>query len=364
MKNFGETIRKFRKQKEMTQEQLAEYLNISTQSISKWETNLTLPDITLIPMLANIFDVSTDVLLGVDITAKEKRIQEIIDNADKYSLSGDNEKSAVILRDGLKHYPNSYKLMAKLISVIPSEKEIIEIAEKILAECTDIEYRYLAVQQLCYAYSRIGETAKAEKLAYEFPPLPFSRNILLLYVYSGEKLFKTYQECIFTNLYLALEFIENNTYSYDKINKYDYFENEKSYYTVEECIIIWQKIIAILEIIFEDGNYDYQTRALLADTYKSIAKFYVRLEDFENAVENLKLAAEHSIKNDESYNPDNEHTALIFRGKKFSYNTENDEINTSMQLLNSMDSFDFESIRQHTEFIETEKRLKKYAKRR
>ena len=63
--NFGETIKKLRKQKDMTQEQLAEYLNISPQAISRWEINSTLPDITLIPMLANIFDVTTDMLLGV-----------------------------------------------------------------------------------------------------------------------------------------------------------------------------------------------------------------------------------------------------------------------------------------------------------
>lgn len=75
--NIGETIKKLRKQKDITQEQLAEYLNISPQAISRWEISSTLPDITLIPMLANIFDVSTDMLFGVDIDAKEKRIEAI-----------------------------------------------------------------------------------------------------------------------------------------------------------------------------------------------------------------------------------------------------------------------------------------------
>jgi transcriptional regulator with XRE-family HTH domain len=60
--NLGEIIKKLRMQKDMTQEQLAEYLNISSQAISKWETNVSLPDITLVPVLANIFDVSADVL--------------------------------------------------------------------------------------------------------------------------------------------------------------------------------------------------------------------------------------------------------------------------------------------------------------
>ena len=113
--NIGETIKKLRKQKDMTQEQLAEYLNISTQAVSKWETNLTLPDITLVPMLANIFDVTTDMLLGVDIDAKEKRIGEISVNAYEYFKKGYKEKALEIFRNGLKEYPNSYSLMLGII---------------------------------------------------------------------------------------------------------------------------------------------------------------------------------------------------------------------------------------------------------
>ena len=109
--NIGETIKKLRKQKDMTQEQLAEYLNISPQAISRWEINSTLPDITLIPTLANIFDVSADVLLGIDITMKEKRIQEIVEQAIEYKKDDKVEKSIELLRKGLKIFPNSYKIL-------------------------------------------------------------------------------------------------------------------------------------------------------------------------------------------------------------------------------------------------------------
>ena len=162
--NIGETIKKLSKQKDMTQEQLAEYLNISTQAISRWEINSTLPDITLIPMLANIFDVSTDVLLGVDIDDKQKRIQEIISKSDEYTFNGFNVKEATeTLRKGLKEYPNSYKIMSNLMFClwrelydkayseerIGSLKEIIKLGEKILAECTNDECRHNAIQVLC-----------------------------------------------------------------------------------------------------------------------------------------------------------------------------------------------------------------------
>jgi chemotaxis protein CheY-P-specific phosphatase CheC len=68
--NIGETIKRLRKQKGMTQEQLAEYLDLSPQAVSRWEINSTLPDIKHIPMLANIFNVSSDMLLGIGAAAK------------------------------------------------------------------------------------------------------------------------------------------------------------------------------------------------------------------------------------------------------------------------------------------------------
>ena len=161
--NFGETIKRLRREKDMTQEQLAEYLNISTQAVSRWETNSSLPDISLIPMIANMFDVSADVLLGIDIASKEKKIQDILDHAKEYSDNGYSDKSAEILREGLREYPNNYNIMRNLMYSIWSlrysdekteeertaiKKEVISIGEKILAECTDDVCRHGAVQML------------------------------------------------------------------------------------------------------------------------------------------------------------------------------------------------------------------------
>ena len=65
MLKIGEKIKELRKAQNITQEKLAEYLNISYQAISKWENGLALPDITLIPSLSNFFGVSADYLLGI-----------------------------------------------------------------------------------------------------------------------------------------------------------------------------------------------------------------------------------------------------------------------------------------------------------
>ena len=57
---IGNRIRELRKASGMTQEQLAEQIGISFQAVSKWENNIALPDISLVPALARIFGVTTD----------------------------------------------------------------------------------------------------------------------------------------------------------------------------------------------------------------------------------------------------------------------------------------------------------------
>ena len=61
---FGDRISFLRKLKGLTQAQLAEKLGISAQAVSKWESGLSCPDIMMLVPLADIFGVSTDMLLG------------------------------------------------------------------------------------------------------------------------------------------------------------------------------------------------------------------------------------------------------------------------------------------------------------
>ena len=72
--NLGQTVTALRKSRSITQEQLADALGISSQSVSKWETGATLPDISLLPALADYFDVSIDYLFhGESVTYGDLR---------------------------------------------------------------------------------------------------------------------------------------------------------------------------------------------------------------------------------------------------------------------------------------------------
>lgn len=65
MAEIGKNIALLRKQKNMTQEELASILHVSPQAVSKWENELSCPDIALLPQLAAVFGVSVDFLLGI-----------------------------------------------------------------------------------------------------------------------------------------------------------------------------------------------------------------------------------------------------------------------------------------------------------
>ena len=60
-RNFSNNFKTMRKQRNLTQEQIAETLGVSCQAVSKWETNSSYPDITLLPSVADYFGVSFDI---------------------------------------------------------------------------------------------------------------------------------------------------------------------------------------------------------------------------------------------------------------------------------------------------------------
>ncbi len=74
---IGEEIARRRKQRGITQQELAVFMNVSKASVSKWETGQSYPDITSLPLLAAYFDCSVDELLILDSQLSPKEIQRI-----------------------------------------------------------------------------------------------------------------------------------------------------------------------------------------------------------------------------------------------------------------------------------------------
>lgn len=73
---LGEKIAEKRRVRGMTQEEVAEKLGVTSQAVSKWENNNSLPDITLLPAIARLFDIAVDALLSVEQIDKKARYAE------------------------------------------------------------------------------------------------------------------------------------------------------------------------------------------------------------------------------------------------------------------------------------------------
>ena len=78
---IAEKLKQLRKDNNMTQEDLAEKLNVSRQTISKWETNTTIPDADNIVAISKLFNITTDELLDYRVETVQKKKQFIMDMA-------------------------------------------------------------------------------------------------------------------------------------------------------------------------------------------------------------------------------------------------------------------------------------------
>ena len=118
--SIGKNIRKLRVEHGFTQSELAERLNMTSQAVSKWENETSLPDISQIVPIASVFGVSTDMLLdrsGSDVDEAEK----IVGTA--YSLISSPPDAATTfdawtkLQSGLKRFPTSQKLLCQSVEL-------------------------------------------------------------------------------------------------------------------------------------------------------------------------------------------------------------------------------------------------------
>ncbi len=204
---IGEKIKYLRRKNDVTQEKLAEYLNITYQSISKWENNNALPDISLAVPLANFFGVTLDELFDRNGDLQAAEIEEYI-NKD-YDLAHISSAEAVgeriaMWRQAVEKYPRDFRCLKHLADALHTSlhwwqhdafkgscddnaREVIRICERILGDCTDNGIRQSAVQTLVYTYSYSYLEVANEEKAVEYANMANSiytcRESLLGYAY-------------------------------------------------------------------------------------------------------------------------------------------------------------------------------------
>lgn len=174
-------LKKYRILKELTQEDVAEFLGITPQSVSKWERGESYPDITLLPALANIFETSVDLLLGMDTIRAEETRYNIHKKAVEYQRNGDLDMAEKTYRDALLIYPNKPGMILGLASTLALKgdtEEAIELMERGLPISINEKQKSMMRAALCFLYLKAGREDKACKLASQLPHMRESREVV------------------------------------------------------------------------------------------------------------------------------------------------------------------------------------------
>lgn len=192
---IGSRIRTLRRKHALTQEQLADLAGVSAQAVSKWENDIALPDIMMMPRLAVIFGTSTDDLYSFDKNKIEDEVMEIARESWVYrDEKNDPVGARRILMDGLKQYPENPILLNNILTTYDWDKEpndIIDMAPR----CIDAtrghdEYydcRYDAYRILAHAYKVRGDIHSARAAVEAIPEIYFSKLSVLAEIAEGDE---------------------------------------------------------------------------------------------------------------------------------------------------------------------------------
>lgn len=192
--SIGENIKLFRKAKDITQEQLAEMLNVSSQSVSRWELGICYPDMEFLPMLAEIFEITVDKLLGVDNIAEKKKVDEYLNRFQAAINQGKIDECISIAREGVAEYPNNYALLNKLMYALfvsgddtgnisnwkenmeNYDAEITSLGERIMKYCPDQNIRLEAISRLAFNHCEQGRKEIGKQIYEMLPPMILCRE--------------------------------------------------------------------------------------------------------------------------------------------------------------------------------------------
>lgn len=185
--SFGANLKKLRHERDLTQDELADALGISTQSISRYETNSAYPDIEMLPIIAEYFGVTVDSLLGVSPEAREKRRGEY---ETRFHAAKGVEAELEVLNKWRVEFPDDWEAVCCTIAAIgelPAEKRDLNalrsITKSALKRCTDT-YRH---DRLIFAYLR-AETDEQTALGFireNGSELDLSKLNLMMQYYTG-----------------------------------------------------------------------------------------------------------------------------------------------------------------------------------
>ena len=292
--NIGEKIKDLRRKNDLTQEKLADYLNVSYQAVSKWECGLSSPDLSLIAPLTKLFQVTADELLGLTDDKSDARYTELEAAYKDTYRTGDLKERYEISAAAVNEYPADLKWLDRLAwdeacrsfefddqkTYEAWQEKAIRKWERVIEDCADDETKCSAIQGIVQYLGFRGRSDEARRYAELYPEdRSVSRDDVLADCLHGEERRQHIQNMLEKSLYNFLCcLIENDSPAAPDM--------------AEE----------ILKIIFPDKNYLHFHYFMYKAAMKK-AGAYARASQCEKSVQSLEKALFHAREYDRIDDP-------------------------------------------------------------
>lgn len=211
----NEVIRKYRKEQNLTQEQIANYLGVTAPAVNKWENGVSYPDITLLAPLARILKTDIDTLLSFHDELTDIEIHKIVREISVEISTKGYQKSFEKVSNLIKEYPNCDKLILFTSQILNAYLSMQDISNKekykkqitawfeTVAFSTEKELANMATTSLCHHYMVNDDHEEAQKLLDAIPPIGFDKRMMQATLHSNQEkydeAYKIHEEMLYQN---------------------------------------------------------------------------------------------------------------------------------------------------------------------
>ena len=309
---MGQVIRRLRKERNLTQEELAEQLGVTFQAVSKWENDTGMPDISQVVPIAHVFGVSTDVLFGTFGANDTEEVWKIVNNAQallsRPLTSTSLYQKYLAIKEGLKLYPNNTILLMHCLETgialsYPENEELYdaEHAEDIYKEC--IRYANLVISYsknisdvlrahmiMVILHSAYGNFEKAWFHAEQFPyRADFNNHVMYAYYAHWKKDYERESQCC---QYGFLHYLEGMLNINTRLAK-SYILQEK----YKDAASTLETSLELIQCIFKDNEVMPPIHHREhGDLYALLAEIYLKDENFDRALSYLEKMVDYDLK--------------------------------------------------------------------
>lgn len=308
---IGEVIRSYRKKENLTQEQIANYLNISAPAVNKWENGISYPDIELLAPLARILKIDVNMLLSFNVELTKEEIKNFLEDISKTVSENGLEEGFKKAIEIIKKYPNCDNLVIRVAESMNMynklykdenyqayNKKIISWYE-IIALSTNEKIAQIGKCDLVIKYIESEEYEKAQKmldtiLVDDTFELDFQKNLLQAQIFEKTKRKKSsyeiYEEIILKSankIMFAVSFIIKQLC------------DEKKYDIAEKYIEVLKKT----NILYDLDKFSLIQSEMIISIHK---------KDKENAIKDLEKV----ISEIENFSVDDKSGLYAFRKYK------------------------------------------------